>query len=330
MKKERSARRQSEEVLRQGFNDGLEKMRDRYDKAERAEHDAQKMSSDHLKASAQDRIDGQVHRLEQENLDLKDARVAEELKMKNRKDREVKNVASSYQKNVDELSDRLKETLDQSNERNHRNIDQVRKEASEQAVERSRYYRRQMDHENRINRQAYSALKDDLTSRNEQAQALADARVRHVVDDTEETKARLVELQKDNLIESQRAKQDQIKQVRDAMTDEKNQALNRMQEQIRKQEAQHLEKMTSVVAKYEKQVQSLKDQLVKERKSNEENLKRTVDEMRRANKVALDQADAQNRDRMRQVNLQHTEELRTMSRRNEEKLDQLVGQVKKT
>ena len=107
-------------------------------------------------------------------------------------------------------------------------------------------------------------------------------------------------------------------------------AVTSLREHIQKQEIKHQERMSQVVSKYEKQVQALKDEMAKEKHANDENMKRLVDEMQRMHKVALDQQDAKTRERVRQLSQQHAEELRTLNRRNEEKIEQVVGEVKRT
>jgi polyhydroxyalkanoate synthesis regulator phasin len=88
--------------------------------------------------------------------------------------------------------------------------------------------------------------------------------------------------------------------------------------------------MGIVVQKYEKQIQGMQDQLMRHEKTSAETLKRTVDELQRAHKVSIDQLEAKNRDRMRTITSHQQEEIRSVNKRHEDKLDAVLTEVKKT
>lgn len=328
--KERQARVDSEQILRDGFDDGMDTMKSRYEKAMKKERDAQSMVSRNLKSNAVDRIDNQVRRLEQEKADLKDANVRQALLLKHQQRQEINNIRDSWGKNIENFREQRDEAVRQSNQRNQKDVAEVRDELSKQITENNRFYRGKMDEQGRIHRMAHENLVGDFEARTEHTQQSADHRVKTIVEKTEEEKQRLIKQQNENHVIGQRQRQDEVKAIRAELELEKQQAINRMHDQIRKQEVQHVERMNQVVAKYEKQLQSLQDQVLKERKTGEENLKRTVDELQRAHKISLDQVESKNRDKLRQMTNSQTEEIRSVNRRHEEKLDQVLAEVKKT
>lgn len=330
VKKERLASQDAQDYLREGFKDGLEATREKFEKAAAAEREVGNMSRESLKSTVGNRIENQVNRLEQENLDLKDSNVRQDTMSKQQQRREIANVTDAYQKNMDNYREQRDEAVRSSNERTHKDVTKVRGELEKQATEVNRYYRTQQDEQNRIHRSAYDNLKGDSEIRTEQIKSNADNRVKNLYETTAEEKARIVELQADNHTASQRAHQDEMKALRSTLEADKQIAVNNLQDHIQKQEVAHSERMNQVVSKYEKQIQVLKDQLVREKKIGEENLKRSTEEMARMHKVALDQVAAQNRDRVRQLETVHSEELRTLNKRNDEKVDQIIAEVKKT
>ncbi len=327
---EREASQDSQEILRDGFKDGLETMRDRFDKSIKNERAAQSMVADNLKTNAVDRIDNQVRRLENEKEDLKNMKVREQLQSKQQRDEEIKHVKEAYGKNIDNYKEQRDEVLRSSNERNSKDIASVREEMGKQLTDTNRFYRGKLEENNKIQRSAYINAKGEYEGRQEQAQVMANQRVRNVFDKAQEEKTRLMQMQSETHIAAQQSRQEEVKALRDQLDAEKADAITRMQEQMRKQEVAHTEKLGFIVGKYEKQITGLKDQVVKEKRNGEENLKRTVDELQRAHKLAIDQVEFKNRDRMRQVSQSQSEELRTVNKRHEEKLDQVLAEVKKT
>lgn len=328
--KERASRQDSEEILRDGFKDGLERMRDRYADASRKESDAQKMTNENLKAGVVNRVDNQVRRLENEIVALKENNTRQELKLKNQMKREIGNYRDATQKNIENLQDQRDEAVQSSNQANAKDVQKVRGELEDQLINSNRFYRGRMEEQNRINRTAYDRLKGDFEARIDSTKDNTDNRIKHIVEVTEEQKGRLVELNAENHSASQRNKIDEMKALRAELESDKEATVNRMQDMMRKQELQHSDKMNTVVSKYEKQIQNLKDMLVKERKSGEENLKRTTEEMSRVHKMEVDQVEAKNREKVRQLGTQHSNEIRTVNKRHEERLDQVIGEVKKT
>lgn len=330
VQKERQLRDESEGVLRDGFEDGMARTRERFDKAIKKEAEASRISSEYLKSSTSDRIENQVRRLEQEKEDLKEGKIRNELQMKNKKEREISNMRNAFSKNVENLQEQRDEAVRMSNERNREDVMSVRKEMGDQLVHSNRFFREKMAEQNQIHKDAYDNIKGDFDARNEQVKNTADLRVMKIYEDSNTEKARMAEQMAQNHEASQLLKQDEIKSARQVVENEKNIAVRNMQDQMRKQEIQHGEKMAITVAKYEKQIQVLKDQMMRERKLSDDNLKRTVEDMQRAHQTAIDQLDSKNKDQMRTAQMQHAEQVKSLNKRHEEKMDALVTEVKKT
>lgn len=330
VQKERLGRRDSEEVLRDGFKDGLEQTRERFEKAASNEREAGHVSREQMKSTVGDRIENQVTRLEHDKEDLKDGNIRQELKMKQKQRREIADITDSYQKNMDNYKEQRDEAVRSSNDRTHKDVQKVRKELDGQAVETNRFYRMEEAEQNQIHRSAYDNLKGDFELRNEQSKSTADKRVKNLYEQTAEDKARMSELQVENHTASQHSHQDDMKALRANLEADKQIAVNNLQERLQRQELQHSDRMSQVVAKYEKQLQTLKDQMTHEKKSGDDNLKRSVEEMQRQHKLSVDQMATQTRDRLRMVDAHHSEELRSVNKRNDEKMDQVIGELKKT
>ena len=328
--KERLAKQDSEEILRQGFEDGITKTRDRYEKRASQERKLASMARDDLRSDVNSRINDQVLRLEREKQDLKDANVRGEMKMKQENERTINNVMDAYQRNVENYKEQRDAAVRQANDANHKDIAMIRKDYDEQATANNRLHRQMDEERNSIHKKAFETLNRDYQLRNENTKSIADKRVKELYEVTSAEKARLTELQIDNHTASQRAHQDALRQLRATMEQEKLTAVTNLQEQLQRQELQHSERMAQTVSKYEKQILGLKDELIKQKKYNDENMKRMTEDMQRQHKLAMDQLDQQNRDRMRKVDNQHAEELRTVNKRNEAKIDQIMAEVKKT
>lgn len=330
VRNERDARTDSEEIMRDGFQDGLNRQADRFAKAIKKEKEASEISGAHMKRNAIDRIDNQVRRLENEKMDLKDSNTRQDLKTKHQARQEINNIRDAYGKNIENYKDQRDQAVRDSNERSARDVATVRDQMGKELTETNRFYRGKMAENNRIQRNAYDNLVGDFEARQEYTLNTADQRVKTIHEQAVENEARMIKHQGEAHVQAQRQQQDEMRNLREFMDQEKQDAVMRMQDQMRKQELRHTEKLNTVVQKYEKQIVALKDEVLKERLNGETNLKRTVDELQRAHKLSHDQVEAKNRERMRQVSNQQAEELRSVNKRHEEKLDSVLAEVKKT
>lgn len=328
--KERFAAQDTQEQMREGFKDGINKTQERFAQKDLRERELNHAFRDQMKAGVIDRINNQVSRLENENDDLKNVGARKEMNLKQNFAREKMNLANAFQKNMDAYKNERDEAVRQANEGSHRDVAHVRGELEQLAVETNRGYRSRQDELNKINTLAFDNLKRDTEMRHKATQDTADVRVMNLYNQTAEEKNRLIELQKQNHIASQHSHQDDLRNLRNIMDNDKQIAVAAMSEHIQSQEIKHADRMNQVVSKYEKQVQGLKDDLMRVRKENDADMKRVVDEMQRQHKLALDQMDAKSRDQLRQVNKQHSEELRTQSKRGDDKLEQLLGEIKRS
>lgn len=327
---EREARKDGEEILRDGFEHSVDSLKGRYEKATQKERETNNLVSNSFRSSTMDRIDNQVRRLESEKENLKASNTRAELQMKARKEQEIDNIRDSWSKNLDDYRMQRDQAVSDSNERTQKDVSKVRDQLSKELVDNGRFYRGRMSEESRIQRMAYENLVGDFESKTGHLKNVTDQRVKTIFDNSNEEKARLVELQKNTHIASQRGHQDEMKALREVMDNDKQQVVTRLQNQMRKQEVEHAERMNNLVQKYEKQILSMKDQILLTKRQGDESLKRTVDEMARSHKLALDQVETKNRDRMRQISGQQAEEIRQVNKRHEDKLDQVLVEVKKT
>lgn len=330
VRNERDARVDSEGLLRQGFESGIQNTKDRYEKAMKKEREANQVSTRQLKTTTANRLDNQLRRLERENSELKDANVRDRVKLKQEKELEVDHLRDAWGKNIDRYQEDREAIVRSSNEKGARDIAEVRSDLEKQITSTNRFYRGKMEENNHIARSAYDNLVGDFEGRTAQTQMTADNRIKNVYANASEEKSRLIGMHQEGHEIMQREHQADIKALRLTLEQEKTDTVNRMQEQLRKQELQHSDKMNSVVQKYEKQVQGLQDQVLSERKRGEEKLKRTVEELQRSHKVTVDQMELKSRERMRQVSAQQAEELRSVNKRNEEKIDAVLTEIKKT
>ncbi len=316
--------------LSEGYTANIEKNRDDFAQASISQRDASEEARRDLEAKLSGQIDDKVTRLEHENFDLKDGSGRDAIQVRQRQQRELANIATAYQKNMDNYKDQRDAAVRASNDRVHKSVEGVRRDMSKQLVNTNRDARIHEEEQSQIHRLAYGRIKGDFDTRNEQVEAKAEQRVKNLLDHTVDEQQRTIQLHEDTQLISQRAHKDEMRQLRANLEDDKQLVVINLQERLQKQEIQHGEKLSQVVAKYEKQIQALQDQVLKDKKSSDDNLKRTAEEMMRTHKITLEQVDSQNRARLKQVEAKRQEEVSLLNKRNDEKIEQVITNIKKS
>ncbi len=329
LKRQRSEQEDQAQVLRTGFEDGLAKTRERFEKANEKERSAREENGEVFKSSVSERVDSRMRALESRIEDLKALKVRRDLELTRDKNREVTNVKDSYQNNIDDLEYQRKELLRASNAKNAKEIQKIHGEKSELMQNQNRFFNEKISFDRERSKEQVQNLKSDFESRSQQTQMQADNRVNTLLSSTE---LEMNRVQENSLMTAKMMKeqhQEELKVVRAQVEAEKAEAIERLKDQLRKREMQQQEKMNSVVTSYEKQLAQLNDDMVRLKRSQDVELKRMVDNMKRVHQSELDTQQVQYQNRLSKVQGQHADEMRSVNERNQARMDQVLTTVKK-
>ena len=330
VQKERRMASDEQIRMREGYTSEIDKTREKFNQAIGQQRESADTAREQMNTKFTNQIENQVNTLERDNRDMKESMNTGSTLARQRSQRELANVTEAYQKNMDNYKDQRDMAVRGSNDRVHKAAESVRQDLSKQMTDTSRNFKIMEDEQNQIHRLAYKNIKGDFDSRNEMVSSNAEARVKNLIDKTNEDREHIVQNQDQLISVSQQAHQDQMRALRANMEDDKQTTVGSLLQRLQKQEVQHTEKMNQVVGKYEKQVQELQDRLLKEKKASDENLKRSAEEMMRAHKLSMDQEESQSRDRLRQVDERRLAEINALNKRSEEKMNQVLAEAKKT
>lgn len=329
VKHERLSQTENEKVLRQGFKEGLQTMRERYDEAVGREREAAETASRGTKADVYERVTGQMRSLERENSEIKQQNVRNELNMKREKDREVQNTKTAYQANVEEALKARDQAVRDNNAINSRDIHAIREKDSALMMKQSQQFLEKMDGQEARHKTDIDVMEGAFNARLDHGKNVTDQRVKQILNQTEADKARLAEYHDTSLQALSRGYRDETTELRLALEKDKLQTVERMKDLVRKQEIQHNDKLQALSAKYEKEIMRLSDELNKTKRNHDEEMKRVVSQMQRNHQNELDAQNLQYQEKMRKTQDQHSEEMRVSTQRNQERFDQLITTMKK-
>ena len=330
IKNERMTQEDSKQNLREGFKESLEDIDNKYSKHRQEDLKYSALSQESLRSGVNERVNGKMRSLENEVRDLEAQNVRSDVNREQRKAREIKNARDAFQANVDVYKGQKEQLLQQMNEGNAKDIAEVHEETSQLMQNNSRQYLGRMETQNAKNKEAVTTMKSDFTARQDQSSKQADARVKNVIEVVGNEKARTVKNfeGKFDMLRQQQA--DEVKELQLNHMMSSVEISEKLKEQMRNREAGHQDKLHQVKNKYEKQISELNDKRTLEKRSADETLKRQAEELKRAHHMELEAQQMQFRDKIAKVEQLHDGEMKTVTERHNEQVDQLVGAMRKT
>jgi hypothetical protein len=317
-------------ISREGYQQGIKDVRGKMAKAREEDLQRQNDIQGDFKSNVNDRIENQVNRLERDLTVARSKNVMSAAEEQSKAKRQIQNMQDAYQTKFEYLEKARQDTLRQSNEINAQNIREVTSEADKQLIDTGRYYRSQMEQENFKNRSALESTEKDFALRTDYQKEMADSRVENIRTHALNNEEKLRENFQANVNVLRDSNNEEKKDLRLALHKDKEESLQNIKHQVQKQEVTHQRKTQDIVSKYEKRITELNDQFVREKRLRENREKQLVRDLQRqheSEKLALQSKyEAQSK----QSQLAHEREMKDVSRRGQEKLDEVLTSLKKT
>ena len=174
--------------MREGYEDSLDVMRDRFESAMKKSRDEQESARDEMQARMNDMVNNQVKSQEAIERDAKSQALRDEVQVRQRIARELANYKNDFKKSMDDMQGQVNKAVESGNDRNRDDINNVKHEMGRQLVDTNRFYRDKMSEQNRIQKNAYQTIKGDYEARMEQAKSVADERVKKIFEESAEEK----------------------------------------------------------------------------------------------------------------------------------------------
>lgn len=324
------AHQENQEILRKGFQDGLRKQRDEFEKAQERNRSAQYESVDNLKATVNERLDNQIRRLERKIADLKEAKVRDQVENQRKARLQIENIERDYQKKLSDMEEQKKHALDQFNDHSARDIAKIRKETNDVLRHKDKFYRSQIQMQDLKSKEALESIKTDLIARNEQQKMNTEARVEHLLDHKAKAEERLRENFNATLDAVRDESQAEKLSLRGELEKQKNEAIQRVKDQMAKNEISNQRRLAETISRYEKRLAELNDRTMKEKRLTAIQQKRSYEALKKAHQAEIDATRVQYEEKLAQINREHQKEIETLKRRNNEQINEIVQTMRKT
>ena len=327
--RERQGHEQREGELRSGYNEGIEKVRERYNQANVEQNQAREAARQHMADDVEGRYGRRSETLQMRLADQKDLNNRQRVELQRQNAQEVTNVRNQYQKNIDLIEERQKNLQEELGALNKKDVEDINRKDQELLKGTNQFYRDRLASEGLKNKEAISNMQTDFSARHNQEKVQADTRVQRVLTESNNNTERLTTNQREALEMMKIQHTQEQQELRAILMQEKHDAMEALKNQLRDKEAKHIEQVGQMKLKYDKQIGDLGDQLLRERKQHEEYSRRIVADLKRGHDLDMENLNVQYQARIRQIEEAHTKELKAMTRRNDEKMEQLVSTVKK-
>jgi hypothetical protein len=311
------------------YKSSVEDIRNKYSRELEKRSEVQNGFDNQFKNSITDRIQGRENRLESQ-LEREKARASGAEMQANRKaEKQISNVRNAYQDKFEYLENARKETLEMANETNANNVKKVRAEADKVVAMTNRNNKINSNIEIARQRQALDQVRNDFEVRNEFQELATEGRVGLIRSDSINREKRLRENFETNVDLIKETKDNQSREQRETQEKEKIAALQGLREQLQRTEGESQQKLADLTAKYEKRIAELNDQFVREKRMRDAKEKSLVAELKKTNDTQVEAVKIKYEDQNRQTQAKYEKEIKDVTRRNKDHIDNIMSVSKK-
>ncbi|MCB0422030.1 MAG: hypothetical protein KDD61_13615 [Bdellovibrionales bacterium] len=316
--------------LRVGFQDSLEKTRDRFEEAAKKEREAREMGRSDFRSSVDQRVNNQIRSLENENEDLKHANSVALLKQRQEEARERTNLLNSFKKNIDAYEKERQETKNLSQEQHAEDLHELQRRNDEIINASSKFYMGRMREENFRNKSALNQLEMEKKTAMDQSEMLAQKRVDVILKDTEDQISTIRKHQQTSLEVMKDDYLNEKTELVESLTKEKEMALQRMQDEIKKTEIESARSEAALRLKFKNEMAEANARHTKDKRLSDNHNKKVVNELVKANQEALEMQQLKFKNKVEDLNEQHRNELDRLRSNHRAQMDSVLSAVKQT
>lgn len=248
---------------REDMQAGVQKNRERYEKALEDREKENHLSTQAFKSDISDRINDRLNNGKAENTHLRNELTRQQVRMNRQKNREVDNVRTAMQANVNELEDKRLETLDAANAKSKQEVDHIQKQSSDILNRTNRFYQDKIVSDRNAADDRHDRTKMNLEKRLQLSEINADDRANKLMAINEREEENLRNFfdkssvaQRENFASSLRELRDTNKRDQDTM-------IQNFTRQANDREMKYQTKLTDTTNKYESQLQQVKEENAK-------------------------------------------------------------------
>jgi hypothetical protein len=315
---------------REGYQHSLKDVRNKFARAKENEAARRSNIDEAWKDDVNDRIESREHRMEQQLANEKQSNIRTQHKIDQAAKTEINSVKNDYQKKFDQMEQARRDTLTQANQSKAEDISKVTKQTTDIMVKNNRDIQAKTDLEIMRNRQALESAMLENDVRDQYQREQTDARISNIRQDANQSEDRLRNNYASNIDVLKEGFEAQLRDVRLAAEKDKGLTVKAMKEEFVKKEVDHQNLLQQTVAKYEKRIGELNDQFVREKRLRDNREKQLVEQLKRGQDAQVEAVRLKYEEQNKAANIQHEKEMRDVTRRHKDQVDNIMSTVKKS
>lgn len=307
-------------TARDGFKEGIDKNRERFDKALETREAASRNTSEAFKSTVGDRLSNRMNAGEAKNAQLERDLVRQQSSLTRAKNREVQNTRDAMQANIENLEGQRIESLAASNAKNKKEVDKIQKNSEELLGRTNRFFQEKMVADRGQASERHETTKMNLEKRLQVSEMSADDRANKLQNLNNREEETLKSFY-DKSSNAQRENYEQsLGELRETHRRDQELIFKNFNKQSTDREMKFQAKLTEVNNKFENQLQILKEdgakQLQNQIASSNKEKKVLVDQKN----IELQRQAAQYENRIAKLEDTHKREVDGINKRHEESI----------
>ncbi len=315
---------------REGFSEGIQQNKQRYDKALEANSERSASSTEEFKSSIQERIDNKLNARDAENKMLKNDLNRQRADLLNQKNREVANVRTAMSENINHLEKARLATVETSNARNAKVIKNVIEEKDQHLVSTNRGFLDKITAERAKADEQIGNTKLGFQKELAMKDLQANTREVRIKDLNEREEAYLKTFYNESLNANRDNFETSLREIRDKNKRDQDMIFQNFSKQSSEREIKFQAKLTELSQRHEEQLQKVKAEqatMLKSQVNSSAKEKKTIVEQKN---VEMQRQAAQFENRIAKLEETHRREVESLSRRHEESLVSMTRAKPKT
>lgn len=326
--REREARLDSEKVLRDGFQDGLDNVRQRYQAADDKRNEVVFNNQKALRERVDGMLNGDVRALEVKVEKLKGQNARDKLNADRKKEREVASLRNEYHKKVGAYEDLNRNLREDYKSKNTKEIDVLNKKNSELLKDTNRFHRIRRQAQGQKAKEHVTNVEIEHKAAINQQKSQAENRFERMQQENLIKREKLGNYYAENLHSIKENYDRDLIELKDKMDGEKLGAVSRLKKQVRDFQVQSDERFAKMVEKYERLLSSVRDKNVKDKRTFATKNKVAIKNLQKSNQLQIDTLKSNYESKLAEVQEQHDREIQRVQQKHKEQLDGLLSSIR--
>jgi hypothetical protein len=310
---------------REASQEGIQDVRDRYDKALEKRAADQDSSLDGFRHDVNERIESKVKSLETQLDEEKTGSLANSLKKQQQHKTEVNNLRKQMRDSNELLENQKRASISSLQEQNSQDIQNVHQQDSSLLNATVRNYENKLFDDRTLQKNQLADLGSNQDLEKKELQNRTQVRINNIVEQKAKEDKTNRQYFQDNIQGLQDRTRKEKSEMRDNLDDEKRTVRDGLNRKLKETTARHANETRMQKNSYESEIARLQEEKTQDKSTAARRLTETVEALQKGHKRELETQKLASQSKMQELNNKHQEDLQRLQERHTREMEELAA-----